>query len=112
MKYKVEIPKFATEREEAEWIQKNRARFEKEMLAALKDGTARQGLAARILSQSAKSVAKNITINMRLEDLARARRIADKKGIGYQTYVKMLLREGLDREEAVAGPQRRVKRSA
>jgi predicted DNA binding CopG/RHH family protein len=32
-------------------------------------------------------------------DLNRARLQAGNKGIGYQTYIKMLLREGLDREE-------------
>lgn len=33
------------------------------------------------------------------DDLARARQQAAVKGIGYQTYIKMLLRAGLDREE-------------
>jgi hypothetical protein len=31
-------------------------------------------------------------------DLAQARKIADRKGIGYQTPLKMLVREGLLRE--------------
>jgi len=35
------------------------------------------------------------------DDLERARRQAPGKGIGYQTYIKMLLREGLDRQERV-----------
>ena len=33
------------------------------------------------------------------DDVDRARRQAAGKGIGYQTYIKMLLRAGLDREE-------------
>jgi predicted DNA binding CopG/RHH family protein len=33
------------------------------------------------------------------DDVDRARRLAADKGIGYQTYIKMLLRAGLDREE-------------
>ena len=32
-------------------------------------------------------------------DIDRARRLAADKGIGYQTYIKMLLRAGLDRDE-------------
>ena len=32
-------------------------------------------------------------------DVDRARRQAADRGIGYQTYIKMLLRAGLDREE-------------
>jgi len=32
-------------------------------------------------------------------DVDRARRLAADKGIGYQTYLKMLLHAGLDRDE-------------
>ena len=33
------------------------------------------------------------------DDLDRARRVAERKGLPYQTYMKLLLREGLNREE-------------
>jgi hypothetical protein len=33
------------------------------------------------------------------EELTRARRLAAKRGLRYQTYVKMLLHEALDAEE-------------
>ena len=36
-------------------------------------------------------------------DIERARRLAEKKGIGYQTYMKILLREALDREDRKTG---------
>jgi predicted DNA binding CopG/RHH family protein len=36
-------------------------------------------------------------------DIERARRLAEKKGIGYQTYMKILLREALDREDHKTG---------
>jgi predicted DNA binding CopG/RHH family protein len=36
---------------------------------------------------------------MPLDDIDRARVLAEKKGIGYQTYMKMLLHEALEREE-------------
>ncbi len=41
---------------------------------------------------------KNITIRVALADIERARSLAARKGIGYQTYVKILLKEALDRE--------------
>jgi predicted DNA binding CopG/RHH family protein len=41
---------------------------------------------------------KNITIRLRLDDLQRARALAEGKGIGYQTYMKMLLHDALERE--------------
>jgi len=36
---------------------------------------------------------------MPLADLERARQLSSKNGLGYQTYVKMLLHGALDREE-------------
>lgn len=42
----------------------------------------------------------SVQIALRLPDtdLAQARKIAERKGIGYQTLLKMLVREGLLRE--------------
>ena len=44
--------------------------------------------------------ASSVQIALRLPapDLARAREIAERKGIGYQTLLKMLVHEGLERE--------------
>jgi hypothetical protein len=43
--------------------------------------------------------ARNITIRVTKQDLARARNLAAKRGLRYQTYLKMLLLEALDNEE-------------
>ena len=45
--------------------------------------------------------ASSVQIALRLPapDLAKAREIAERKGIGYQTLLKMLVHEGLRREE-------------
>jgi predicted DNA binding CopG/RHH family protein len=42
---------------------------------------------------------KNITIRIPLADLERARQLSARKGLAYQTFIKMLLHEALDREE-------------
>jgi predicted DNA binding CopG/RHH family protein len=39
--------------------------------------------------------AKNVTIRLSLTDLERARRQAERRGLRYQTYVKMLLHQAL-----------------
>jgi hypothetical protein len=39
--------------------------------------------------------AKNVTIRLSLADLERARRQAERRGLRYQTYVKMLLHQAL-----------------
>ena len=40
-----------------------------------------------------------VNIRLSVEDIARAQRIAARKGFGYQTRVKSLLHEALEREE-------------
>jgi predicted DNA binding CopG/RHH family protein len=42
---------------------------------------------------------KYITIRVPLADLERASRLAAKKGLPYQTFIKMPLHEALDSEE-------------
>jgi predicted DNA binding CopG/RHH family protein len=102
-------PKFETQAEEARWWDKHRDLVEGELSRSLQDGTAQNGTAQRLTKQWRAS--KNITIRMPVDDVERARRLADRKGLGYQTYMKMLLHEALEREESVAtrvAPRRRA----
>ena len=92
------IPKFATEAEEAQWWYEQRDQLTKKAEVAL----ARGELKLRRLPPSpavAAGPAKNITIRIPEEDLARARGLAAKRGLRYQTYLKMLLHEALNAEE-------------
>lgn len=41
-----------------------------------------------------------MTLRIPKEDLETARQLAAKKGLGYQTYIKMLLREALAKNGA------------
>jgi predicted DNA binding CopG/RHH family protein len=97
---RAKVPKFATEAEEARWWDRNSKMVEKELAAALKAGSTQSGTAQRLVKEARES--KNITIRMPLAEVERARALAEKKGIGYQTYMKMLLREALDRESRKA----------
>ena len=45
------------------------------------------------------ATAKNITIRLPLEDLEKARALARRRGLRYQTYVKMLLHQALAADE-------------
>ena len=47
------------------------------------------------------SGSRQITIRMRNDEIALARRQAEAKGLRYQTYIKMLLHEALVRNPAV-----------
>lgn len=42
------------------------------------------------------------TIRLDAYDIARAKTLAKKKGIRYQTYIKSLLHQALDKEEQIA----------
>ena len=47
-----------------------------------------------------RSHSRSITIRMPLAEKDRLCRLAAHKGLGYQTYMKMLLHDALDREES------------
>lgn len=94
---KLVVPKFKTEAEEAAWWDRHMDVVEENLIEAVESGTARQGTAQRVLAEARES--KNITIRMPLADIERARRLSAKKGLGYQTYMKMLLHESLNQEE-------------
>ena len=95
---KLAIPPFTNESEEAAWWYAHKDLVEANLAEALRTGKTSIGTAKRLTVEARAS--KNITISMPLTDLDRARRLAAKKGLGYQTYIKLLLREAFDREDA------------
>ena len=100
-KSKVVIPTFGSTRAEAEWFEKNRKKLEADMRRRLEAGDTTT--LAEALAQSAakeKAKLKPVTIRMRPDDLEAVRGLALEKGLPYQTYIKMLLREALRRVRA------------
>lgn len=92
-KRKLIIPKFGSEREDARWHDRHRRQLESAMERRLKEGstlTLRQAVARAKL--------RPVTIRLATDDIDKARGLAAQKGIGYQTYIKLLLREALERE--------------
>ena len=95
------IPKFPTERAEAEWFDKNRGRVEADMARRLKAGdTITLADALKASAAREKAARKSLTLRMRPQDLNTARHLAAEKGLPYQTYVKLLLQEALEHELA------------
>ena len=64
--------------------------------AARRDGTLTHG---QILRQLEGRKTLLTSIRLLAEDVSRAKAIAQRKGMGYQTYIKTLIREGLERAE-------------
>ena len=93
----VVVPKFSSEAEEAAWWDANRSGVEAEIRRRMKQ---RRPLTLSNLPQRSQP-SQPVTLRIPKEDLETARRLAARKGVGYQTYIKMLLREAL--AENVAG---------
>jgi predicted DNA binding CopG/RHH family protein len=88
---KVVIPKFSSEVQEAAWWDTHRSEIEAEIRRRMKQ---KQPLTLGNLIQGGKP-SQPVTLRIPKKDLETARRLAARKGLGYQTYIKMLLREAL-----------------
>jgi hypothetical protein len=99
----VKVPKFATEAEEANWWFDNQDLVFEEFKKAAKAGTLGRGGARRLFAEKGipfpepKPSAPMPTTTIRLDpvDIAKAREQAAKRGLRYQTYLKMIIHESL-----------------
>jgi predicted DNA binding CopG/RHH family protein len=83
----VDAPEFRSEAEEAEWWDRHR------------------GLIADLLIKHGRRGAvptKNVSVRLPVTDIERARKLAGKRGVGYQTLIKTLLHEALKKESRIA----------
>lgn len=94
-----------TEVEEARWFEQNQERLLKLFEKAEKEGALRIGEKSVGITISKttgflkKPPSQKIMLRIPAGDVDRARQQAAGKGVGYQTYIKILLHEGLEREE-------------
>jgi hypothetical protein len=95
------IPTFKSEREEADWYDAHPETIDKIMLEGLKSGDA-------VWVPPAKPEPTRL-LSMRYpeSEIARAQKLAKFRGVGYQTYIKQLLKVALDREEAALKGKRK-----
>lgn len=91
------MPKFASEREEADWWFNNQDFALQVLQRAKAEGRLGHGSVKRRLAE--KQAAISTTIRLDPTDLSLAKQQAERKGLRYQTYLKMLLHEALGREE-------------
>src|ERR1700758_4828422 len=94
-----------TEAEEARWFEENQDRLLSLFEEGAKKGTLRVGTRSvgitlsTELDSAPKRPSRKVMLRIPADDLDRARRQALNRGLRYQTYIKLLLREGLDRQE-------------
>jgi len=103
----LKIPKFSTEAEEAKWWLENDHRVFKEFQKAAKEGRLGRGGVRRLFAEKGipfpeVKTAPMPTTTIRLDpsDIAEARVQAAKRGLRYQTYLKMIIHEALEAAKA------------
>jgi hypothetical protein len=92
------MPKFVNKAQEADWWASREGR---EFVKQKSAGTGKKGSApggSRLVGQLNKVASVQIALRLPAPDVAKARELATRKGIGYQTLLKMLVHEGLRRE--------------
>ncbi len=92
------MPKFASDEEEANWWASRQGRefVKRKSAALLKKGTAPKG--SHLVGRLNRTQSIQIALRLPEPDVAKARELAERKGIGYQTLLKMLVHEGLRKE--------------
>lgn len=83
----VDTPEFRSEAEEAEWWDKHQT-----LIADLLLKHGRRGAVPT----------RNVSVRLPVTDIERARTLAARRGIGYQTVIKTLLHEALKKESRIA----------
>ncbi len=95
----MEIPKFRTESDEADWWASTAGRNYVKRKSRELHAKGIEMAGSRLVAQlSRKGKSTQIAIRLPEADIAQARKIAERKGVGYQTLLKMLVHEGLQRE--------------
>jgi predicted DNA binding CopG/RHH family protein len=83
--------------EEADWWASTAGKqYVKKKSAAQTEGNKPRG--SNLIAQMNRKSSVQIAIRLPQTDLAQARKLAERKGLGYQTLLKMLVHEGLARE--------------
>jgi predicted DNA binding CopG/RHH family protein len=98
MKKRIAIPHFRSESQEADWwaSREGREYLKQRSAEAQSDGIKPKG--SRLVAGINRRTSVQIALRLPETDLEQARTIAGRKGIGYQTLLKMLVHEGLRRE--------------
>ncbi|HEY9126227.1 MAG TPA: hypothetical protein VIM62_03830 [Acidobacteriaceae bacterium] len=99
------IPKFETEAEEAQWWYDNRDKVSAAFHKAAKEGRLKRGGVRRLFSERGVTLPPpqpipTTTIRLDPEDISKAREQAAKRGLRYQTYLKMIIHEALLKAES------------
>jgi len=94
----IDFPTFRNEGEEADWWASPQGRAFVKQKSAISATQGSEPRGSRLVSQLKRTATIQIALRLPEPDVTKARQIATRKGIGYQTLLKMLVHEGLRRE--------------
>jgi hypothetical protein len=95
---KLVIPVFASEAEDVAWHEAHWKEIEDEMVRQMKAGTAI--VVGKGEPMPNRSGLSPVCIRLSRRDIEKARKLAAEEGMGYQTYIRMLLHHALLRKSA------------
>jgi predicted DNA binding CopG/RHH family protein len=94
----LEMPKFESESAEADWWASRAGREYVKQKSADAQSKGDKPKGSSLVTKMNRKSSVQIAIRLPQADLAQARKLAERKGLGYQTLLKMLVHEGLARE--------------
>lgn len=92
------MPNFKSESEEADWWAGRAGREYLKQKSADAQSMGKNARGSSLVAKMNRTSSVQIAIRLPQADLAQARKLAERKGLGYQTLLKMLVHEGLARE--------------
>ena len=92
------MPKFKSESAEADWWASPAGRAYVKQKSSEARAAGAKPVGSGLVESLNKKRSVQIAIRLPETDLAKARELAERKGVGYQTLLKMFVREGLIRE--------------
>jgi predicted DNA binding CopG/RHH family protein len=93
---KLMVPEGLSEQEEAEWWDAHQDALESNLLEAMENGTIKRGNAERLLREAQESE----KVSLARADLERAKKLSEKRKTDYETYVRTVFHQAIEREEA------------
>ncbi len=92
------IPTFENEDQEADWWYDNRELVSQEFQKAADEGRLGRGTVMRRMAEAQARREAGLPIQLDSADASKAQEVAARKGIPYQTYIKTLIHEALEKE--------------
>lgn len=101
---KLTVPKGLSERQEAEWWDAHQAELEANFVKAIQTGNIQRNTAQRLLREARESE----KVSLAYADLERAKKLSKKRKLDYETFVRNLFHQAVEREEAASKRRKRT----